>query len=91
VFTELGYTLSSKAAEKPWAYERGGEDAEGVQTRSMSTALQAIAGEPDVLGAFVWKWFPGRRGGEDFAAASPAMRKVLRSAWGNDPNGHRSK
>lgn len=83
VFTELGYNLSSRAAVEPWAYERGGRDAEGVQTRAMAAALEAIAAEPVVRGAFVWKWFPGPTVGEDFLASTPAMREVLGAAWGD--------
>jgi len=82
VFTELGYNVSSKAALEPWDYERGGPDAEGLQTRCMEAALDAIAAEPAVRGAFVWKWFSGPTHAEDFLASTPAMRAVLSRAWG---------
>ncbi len=91
VFTELGYNTSAKAAREPWAYDRGGPDAEGIQTRCMTAALAAIEETPAVRGAFLWKWFPGPTHAEDFLASTPAMRSVLGKAWGDAPNPPGSK
>jgi hypothetical protein len=88
VFTELGYNLSAQAATKPWAYVRGGPEAEAMQTRCLAAALDAVRREPTVRGAFIWKWFSGRTLGEDFLASTPAMRAVVETAWG--PNSPRS-
>ena len=85
VFTELGYNVSSKAAAEPWAYEQGGDDAIGVQTRCMTAALEAIRSEPTVRGAFIWKWFSGRAFAEDFLASTPPVRATIREVWGEVP------
>ena len=82
VFTELGYNLSSKAPYEPWDYEaKGGRYAAELQERCMRAALSAIAMEPSVVGAFLWKWFPGEREPRDFAMSSPAMRRVISEHW----------
>lgn len=84
VFTELGYNLSAKAPYEPWDWEVGGPNAEILQERSMRAALGAIARERAVVGAFLWKWFPGDRMPRDFAMASPAMRRVITEHWRGD-------
>ncbi len=82
VFTELGYNLSAKAAVEPWKYDRGGKDAEAIQVACMRSAVRAIDREPVVVGAFLWKWFPGSRQPRDFAKSSPRMRAVIGETWG---------
>ena len=78
VFTELGYNNSWSAATEPWDYSaRGGDDAEALQRLCMEAALRAIAREPAVVGAFLWKWFPGDRVPRYFALSSPALRPVI--------------
>jgi len=82
VFTELGYNNSWLAASEPWDYSvRGTEDAEQLQRLCMEVALEAIGNEPAVVGAFLWKWFPGDRVPRDFAMSSPAMREVIGAHW----------
>lgn len=81
VFTELGYNLSAKAPFEPWDWEVGGPDADVLQERCMRAALAAIDREPAVVGAFLWKWFPGDRRPRDFEMSSPAMRSVISSHW----------
>lgn len=85
VFTELGYNLSAKAPYEPWDWEVGGANAELLQERCMRAALAAIEREPAVLGAFLWKWFPGDRLPRDFAMAAPAMRRVIAEYWLTEP------
>lgn len=82
VFTELGYNLSAKAPYEPWDYEVGGPDAETVQELCMTVALRAIEAEPAVVGAFLWKWFPGNRTPRNFAMSTAAMRRVIARHWG---------
>ena len=82
VFTELGYNNSWLAATEPWDYEtRGSADAVTLQRLCMEVALDAIGREPAVVGAFLWKWFPGDRVPRDFAMSSSAMREVIGSRW----------
>jgi hypothetical protein len=62
-FTELGYTASATAAEKPWAYEVTDPDP-AYQARLYKVALEEARKRDYVVGAFVWKWFTSRpRGG----------------------------
>jgi len=82
VFTELGYNRSAKAGSEPWKYETGGERAMEVQTRCLEAAIRAMDAEPTVVGAFLWKWFPGDAEPRDFAKSAPHMRSVIRSHWG---------
>lgn len=82
VFTELGYNLSSRAAVEPWAYDRGGDDAEAVQEACFRSAVRAMDREPAVVGAFLWKWFPGPRQPRDFAQSTPRMRATIAELWG---------
>jgi hypothetical protein len=86
VFTELGYTISPRAALEPWADARvRGEEraqAEELQQRCLAAALAAIEPEREWLrGAFLWKWFVGNARGESFRMQSPAMRGVIEKAW----------
>lgn len=81
VFTELGYDAAAHAAVEPW---RGGrsQDAVALQQACTRAALQAIDREPAVIGAFLWKWFPGELQRGDFRMSTPPMRSLLRSVWG---------
>ena len=64
ILAELGYNESSKAAIEPWDHRTGGPDAVETQRRCMAEALRAIDGDPVIVGAFLWKWFPeGAAGG----------------------------
>ena len=82
LFTELGYNQSHQAPLAPWAYPVDGEDALPVQVACMRTALDAIAAEPRVVGALLWKWFPHPRPvGRNFQLAIPPIKRVLAEAW----------
>ncbi len=82
VFTELGYNNYSGAAEQPWNYNSGGPDAEGVQSRALGAALEAIGHSPHVVGAFLWKCFPGRSKANDFDMEAPHIKQVVKRYWG---------
>ncbi len=82
VFTELGYDRSSRAAVEPWKVEPGGKDAAAIQEACLRSAVRAIDREPVVVGAFLWKWFPGARQPSDFAHSTPRMRAVIAELWG---------
>jgi hypothetical protein len=82
VFTELGYNTSFEAAIRPWDPRSDGPRAAAFQRTCMSIALAAIAAEPRVEGAFLWKWFPPPSAvGRDFPLATPEMKRTLRAAW----------
>ncbi len=81
IFTELGYNNSSRAPYEPWDPEVGGRNADIAQELCMRAALEAIEAEPSVIGAFLWKWFPGTRTPRNFAMSTPAMRRVISEYW----------
>jgi hypothetical protein len=82
LFTEIGYSRSTRAAVEPWLTGRGGLEAEALQALCLDAALDSIVREPLVVGAFLWKWFPRPRSvGRDFEMASPALQKVIRAHW----------
>lgn len=82
LFTELGYNQSHQAPLKPWAYPVDGEAALPVQVLCLRTALAAIAREPRVVGALLWKWFPYPHPvGRNFQLAIPPMKRVIAEAW----------
>lgn len=82
VFTELGYNRSARAAKEPWKYDTGGVDAAEIQARCLKAAMKAMDAEPTVVGAFLWKWFPGGRQPNDFSKQAPHMRQVIEQEWG---------
>jgi len=82
VFSELGYNRSSLAAVRPWEYRVGGENAEEIQRRCLDAALRALERSDIVVGAFLWKWFPGEAGLRgNFIKSTPAMREVISDHW----------
>ena len=82
LFTELGYNQSHQAPLAPWTYPVDGEDALPVQVACMRAALDAIAEEPRVIGALLWKWFPHPRPvGRNFQLAIPPIKRVITEAW----------
>lgn len=81
LFTELGYTCHPDAAAEPWE-ARVDEAGAEVQRLCMEVALDTVERNERVLGAFLWKWFPGQRQPRDFRMADPAVQAVLRGAWG---------
>ena len=85
VLGELGYNRSSAAARRPWEYRQGGDDAEEIQRRCLTAALRAIEGSDTIVGAFLWKWFPGETPRGNFLKSSPAMREVIRTHWAVNP------
>lgn len=86
VFTELGYDCSPYAADAPWDPPEG-DVAMGarVQERALDAAFRAIDREPCLVGAFLWKWFPGEVARGDFRLSEPRMQERIRRAWGSPP------
>ena len=85
VFTEAGYNNSPRAPYEPWDWEAPGDGAL-LQQRCLIAALRAIENEPSVLGAFLWKWFPGDRIPRDFAMAEPEIRRIIAGHWLEGPS-----
>ena len=81
VLAELGYSRSDQAAVRPWEGHEGGEHAEETQARCLAAALEALDGDDVVVGAFLWKWFAGPTGHENFLMSTPAMRTVIADHW----------
>ncbi|MBI2504678.1 MAG: hypothetical protein HYW07_15770 [Candidatus Latescibacteria bacterium] len=82
LFTELGYNQSYLAPVEPWNYQVDGEGARSIQETCMRTALEVVADESSIVGAFLWKWFPYPRPvGRDFQLATPAIRQIISSIW----------
>lgn len=82
VFTELGYDASPTTLAEPWSSGRGGES---IQEQALRGALRAIDREPVVVGAFLWKWFPGDLAHGDFRLSEPRLRRVIQEVWGTEP------
>ena len=79
---KMGSARSWLAATEPWDYStRTSADAEALQRLCMEVALEAISEESAVVGAFLWKWFPGDRIPRNFAMSSPAMHEVIGAHW----------
>ena len=82
VFTELGYNQSYITAAEPWNYRSDDEGARAVQELCWQTALEAIATEPRIVGALLWKWFPHPRPiGRNFQLATPPIMRIIANAW----------
>ncbi|MHC5023061.1 MAG: glycoside hydrolase family 113 [Planctomycetota bacterium] len=83
ILAELGYNRATWAAARPWDHRSGGDGAEETQRRCMQVALEAIDDSDVVVGAFLWKWFPGeRRWRGNFLMSTPSMREIIRGEWG---------
>jgi len=95
VIGELGYDISPDAALRPWesgrSSDRGFWDGaharaadERLQARCLTASLEAIERSDVVVGAFLWKWFPGgpeASRDEDFLMSTPTMRDVIAQHW----------
>ncbi len=84
VFTELGYNQAFRAPFAPWEYQVDGPEAEAIQAACLESALNAIEREPTVVGAFLWKWFPGPGRSRDFSLETPGLQRLLRKVWKED-------
>ncbi len=76
VFTELGYARNPKAAHRPWEH-RDIPKGEGTQIACLRTAFKVIETEEAIVGAFLWKWFPGQPEPRNFSMETPAMRALI--------------
>ncbi len=83
VFTELGYNESAKAASKPWAFSKGGENARAIQQRCLEQGLLLQEKYRFLAGVFLWKWFPDLAVPDEytFDLRTPMLKQTLRSQW----------
>lgn len=81
VFMELGYDRGRNAAREPWADGDGQPGGDAVQALCLDRALAAIDAPDPLLGAFLWKWFPGDARGENFLVSEPHLRAVVARHW----------
>ncbi len=82
VLGELGYNRSLQAAVRRWEYRMHADPAaEALQVRCLDTALEALATNPGIAGAFLWKWFPGETTRGNFLKSTPVMRRVISRHW----------
>jgi hypothetical protein len=82
VFGELGYNRSLEAAVRPWEYRQNSDPrAEELQALCLDAALASVAGSRRIVGAFLWKWFPGELPHGNFRMSAPAMRGVISRHW----------
>ena len=82
VFTELGYNRSFLAAARPWEHAVDGPEAEAFQALCLRVALESIEATPEVLGAFLWKWFPEPHPvGRNFQLATPRLKRTIAAVW----------
>ena len=90
VFMELGYDRGLNAARQPWVDGDGQPGGDALQALCLDRALAAIEQPDDLLGAFLWKWFPGDARGENFLVSEPHMRQVVARHWrGETTSPHR--
>ncbi len=92
IFTEIGYARAAQAAQKPWepAVDNT-KTARVLRQRLMEVALEAMAHEPLIRGAFWWKWIPGDdRFDRDFSMKDPEARAALRNHWATPPPSRKS-
>lgn len=86
-FTEIGYTVSARAAVEPWSGQVAGAD-EALQARLYRIAVERAGSRPWLKGVFVWKWFTAGQwdryeGHDPFAIQHrPQVIEALRRAWG---------
>jgi len=86
-FAELGYDRTEAANLRPWEGAPRRTDptaaAAALQLRCLQVAFEVLDEESAWLrGAFLWKWFVGASGREDFRLDLPATRELLSGTWG---------
>ena len=83
VLGELGYNHSMHAAVRPWSYQQDSDPRAGdLQEECLAVALAAVDQSPSIVGAFLWKWFPGEFPRGNFLKSTPRMRAVIADRWG---------
>lgn len=89
VFMELGYDQGLNAAREPWIDGDRRPGGAALQARCLDRALAAVEVPGDSLvGAFLWKWFPGPAPGENYLVSEPHMREVVARHWVDSPPDH---
>lgn len=81
VLTEVGYDRSLGAAHQPWRDGQNEPGSERLQQQCLDAALAALRHDDHLIGAFIWKWFPGPVRRATFLASTPSMRAVIARHW----------
>jgi len=82
VLAELGYNRSLEAAVRPWSYRTDADPAAlDLQLRCLAAALDALERSEGIVGAFLWKWFPGDEPRGNFRKSDPAVREIIARRW----------
>ncbi|MEM6333365.1 MAG: hypothetical protein AAF823_08525 [Planctomycetota bacterium] len=85
MLTELGYAPHDTAASRPW--DDAGDETEAgfvLSRRCLDAALAAVMARDgsEVVGVFLWKWFPTPREFRDeFALQYPEAIEVIAGRW----------
>jgi hypothetical protein len=91
VFMELGYDTGLNAARAPWEDGDGRPGGAALQALALDRALAAVERpHDDLVGAFLWKWFPGPAPYENFLKSDPHMRAVIARHWNPASDSHSS-
>ncbi|MEO0586939.1 MAG: hypothetical protein AAF078_04795 [Planctomycetota bacterium] len=85
MLTELGYAPHDTAASRPWD-DAGDETERGfvLSRRCLDAALRAVMArdDSDVVGVYLWKWFPTPREFRDeFALQYPEAIGLISERW----------
>ena len=85
IFTEIGYTVSVKAAWEPWTSDHSDKvRGEYLQMLCLRIALDKAKEHNQMAGLFLWKWFPETQAFahyEDYNLQRPEIKNLLREMW----------
>ena len=83
LFTEIGYARYAHAAKEPWKPAMDNSEATiALRRQLMKIAFERMDKSALVVGAFWWKWMPGRAPYDrDFSMKNPEARAALSEAW----------
>lgn len=92
IFAELGYDQTESTNLRPWEgaarRKQPSEAARLLQIRCFEVAFEVLEEESEWLrGAFLWKWFIGPSGHEDFKLDHPGTRQLIQAKWGQGAKG----
>ena len=82
LFVEIGYNVSARAAAEPWAFKTGGINADAIQQRCISVALDLPRRCPTIAGMYLVEMVPGlaESGGRELPAANAGDQSLDREA-----------
>jgi hypothetical protein len=85
IFTEIGYSSSFNAAEKPWSpYDSHSKEARKIQELCLKVALDQSIKQENLAGIFLWKWFPETPVShhyENYNLQIPEIKALIKDMW----------